>query len=71
MEKDRRKDLDTAELIREALRMQRSLGFERAFLQLRAQGMAVDLARDVLAPHHDRRLTPPKAVMIDQTADLD
>lgn len=61
MTTERRYDRTTAEHIKTALRAQRQLGFEPAFLVLRAQGVDVDLARAVLGECKDRRSNTPPA----------
>lgn len=52
---ERRKDIFTASHIRDALRIQRELGFERAFALLRAKGLCADKAVAALAGYIDRR----------------
>lgn len=59
MQTERRNDAETARVVADALELQRKIGFEPAFLALRARGVGVDLARDVLALHIDRRLSKP------------
>ena len=54
---DKRRDTDTAQAVKAALRLQRELGYEPAFLSLRARGVDPDLARILLDSRSDRRKT--------------
>lgn len=57
---NRRVDRITAAQIGKALRMQRELGFEPAFLSLRAYGVEALVARGVLHARGDRRTLPDR-----------
>lgn len=48
-------DAVTSDAVKAALRMQRDLGFEPAFLSLRARGVDAELARVLLDGRKDRR----------------
>ena len=52
---ERRKDNLTATHVRDALRMQRELGFEPAFALLRAKGLCAEKAVAALVGYIDRR----------------
>lgn len=56
MTTNRRTDDSTSAVITEAFRLQRNLGFEPAFLMLRARGVDPQLARDLLDMRSERRL---------------
>lgn len=52
---NKRLDTTTSALIAEALKLQRNLGFEPAFLMLRARDIDPELARSLLELQSDRR----------------
>lgn len=52
---NQRSDISTSAVIAEALKLQRSLGFEPAFLMLRARDVDPELARTILEVRSDRR----------------
>lgn len=70
---DRRQNRTTAVQINEALKIQRDIGFEPALLFLRAKGVSVDLARDVLSVYRDRRVRERRNLVLRQVspAELD
>lgn len=66
MSEERRIDLTTSESVADAFRIQRKLGFEPAFLSLRAHGVSIELARELLEANKDRRASvQPKATSLE------
>ena len=56
MTTDRRQDFTTAAYVREALEMQRMIGFEAAYSLLRGHEIDDQKARSLLVPQQDRRV---------------
>lgn len=65
---ERRKDNLTATHVREALRIQREVGFELAFALLRGKGLSAEKAVAVLVGRIDRRQKSSEQVQISPTS---